>query len=322
MEKNQFRVTFRGVRGSIPTPSTADQIQDKLLKALELVRPDDLKDAVTRQAFVQSLPVEVRGCFGGNSSCVEVSLDGEHLVFDCGSGFRELGLAWMKCEFSRGQGQAHIFLSHTHWDHILGVPFFVPFYVRGNRFTIYSPLEDIGYRLEQQQAKEYFPVPFSAFSSDVQFQVLQGITECKVGDARITWKPMYHPGKSFAYRVEYMGKTLVYATDAEYKRLGKEDLKPAVDFFRDADLLIFDSQYTFSEGLEKEDWGHSSTFIGVDLAVEANVKKIAFYHHEPTYSDFKLADIFRQTEKYLKLVGPKNSLQMVLAAEGESIDLI
>ena len=133
---------------------------------------------------------------------------------------------------------------------------------------------------------------------------------------------MYHPGKCFAYRVDYKGKSVVYATDAEYKKLGSSDLKPAVEFFQDADLLIFDSMYTFSEGLEKEDWGHSSTFIGVDLAVEANVKQIAFFHHEPTYNDAKLVDIFRQTEKYLKLVAPKQDLKMFLSYEGLSVDLL
>ena len=114
---------------------------------------------------------------------------------------------------------------------------------------------------------------------------------------------------------------MVYATDEEYKKLGSSDLKHNVEFFRDADLLIFDSMYTFSEVLEKEDWGHSSKFIGVDLAVEANVKQIAFFHHEPTFSDFKLTDIFRQTEKYLKLVAPKYDLKMFLSYEGLSVDL-
>jgi ribonuclease BN (tRNA processing enzyme) len=111
-----------------------------------------------------------------------------------------------------------------------------------------------------------------------------------LGDVRITWHEMNHPGQCFSYRVEYRGKSFIYATDSEYKDLGDKSLKPTIEFFKDADLLVFDSQYTFIEGIEKEDWGHSSTFIGVDIALEAKVKKIAFYHHEPTYSDFKLVN--------------------------------
>jgi phosphoribosyl 1,2-cyclic phosphodiesterase len=233
-----------------------------------------------------------------------------------------LGQELMSTGFGRGQGKANLFFSHTHWDHILGIPFFVPFYIKGNQFTVHSPLPDIKERLEGQQNFEYFPIPFSIYGSDIGFVILENKTEHKIGDMTITWKAMYHPGKCFAYRVDYKGKSLVYATDAEYKKLGSSDLKPAFEFFRDADLLIFDSMYTFSEGLEKEDWGHSSTFIGVDLAVEANVKQIAFFHHEPTYNDAKLVDIFRQTEKYLKLVAPKQDLKMFLSYEGLSVDLL
>ena len=233
-----------------------------------------------------------------------------------------LGQELMATDFGRGQGKANVFFSHTHWDHILGIPFFVPFYIKGNQFTVNSPLPDIQERLEGQQKFEYFPIPFSIYASDIDFVVLENKTEQKIGDMAVTWKAMYHPGQCFAYRVDYKGKSVVYATDAEYKKLGSSDLKPAVEFFQDADLLIFDSMYTFSEGLEKEDWGHSSIFIGVDLALEANVKQIAFFHHEPTYSDFKLMDIFRQTEKYLKLVAPKQELKMFLSYEGLSVDLL
>ncbi|MBT5348562.1 MAG: MBL fold metallo-hydrolase [Nitrospina sp.] len=246
----------------------------------------------------------------------------ELLIFDAGSGIRMLGQELMATDFGRGQGKANVFFSHTHWDHILGIPFFVPFYIKGNQFTVNSPLPDIQERLEGQQKFEYFPIPFSIYASDIDFVVLENKTEQKIGDMAVTWKAMYHPGQCFAYRVDYKGKSVVYATDAEYKKLGSSDLKPAVEFFQDADLLIFDSMYTFSEGLEKEDWGHSSTFIGVDLALEANVKQIAFFHHEPTYSDFKLMDIFRQTEKYLKLVAPKQELKMFLSYEGLSVDLL
>ncbi len=322
MENDNFQVTFRGVRGSIPTPMNAGQVEEKLAKALEKAKPSDLKSAASRKAFINKLPIEIRGCFGGNSSCVEIAVNGEHLVFDGGSGLRELGLEWMKCEFGKGQGRAHIFFSHTHWDHILGVPFFVPFYIKGNRFDIYSPHPNIRERLVKQQDKEFFPVPFKAFSATIDFPDMGEKTNVEIGKTNIAWKEMYHPGKSFAYRVDFNGKSLIYATDAEYKKLSMEYLKPVVDFFHGADVLIFDAQYTFSEGLEKEDWGHSSTFIGVDLAVEAKVKKLVFFHHEPTYSDFKLMDIFGQTEKYLKLLGAKTPPQLMLAREGLTLDLM
>ena len=322
MSTNKFTVKFHGVRGSIPSPLVYEEVEEKLVQAFQKAKPEDLADEDSIKSFVQPLPHEIRGTFGGNSSCVSMQLDDELLIFDAGSGIRVLGQELMATEFGRGQGKANVFFSHTHWDHILGIPFFVPFYVKGNQFTVHSPLPDIQERLEGQQKFEYFPIPFSIYASDIDFVVLENKNEHKIGDMVIRWKAMYHPGQCFAYRVDYKGKSVVYATDAEYKKLGSSDLKPAVEFFQDADLLIFDSMYTFSEGLEKEDWGHSSTFIGVDLALEANVKQIAFFHHEPTYSDFKLMDIFRQTEKYLKLVAPKQDLKMFLSYEGLSVDLL
>jgi len=317
-----FQVIFRGVRGSIPTPVSAEQMQEKLAKALELATPEDLKDAASRQAFIDGLPMEIRACFGGNSSCVQVQAGEEMLIFDAGTGIRPLGLELMQCQFGKGQGRGHIFFSHTHWDHIQGFPFFVPLYVKGNHFTLNFPLANLHERLQGQQFHEFFPVPFEAYSASLEFTDLKDKCEIRIGDVRITWKEMYHPDKSFSYRVEYGGKSVIYATDAEYQNLSPEELKPNIDFFQDADLLIFDSMYTFGEGLEKRDWGHSSTFIGVDLAVDANVKQIAFYHHEPTYSDFKLVDILKQTEKYIKPIAPDSNLNMFLAYEGLTVDLM
>jgi phosphoribosyl 1,2-cyclic phosphodiesterase len=318
---SKFNVKFHGVRGSIPSPLGNEELEEKLIRAFQAADPENLANDDSIKSFVQGLPHEVRGTYGGNSSCVSMHIGDEWLIFDAGSGIRMLGQDLMVTEFGRGQGKASLFFSHTHWDHILGVPFFAPFYVKGNQFTAHSPLPDLRERLEGQQKSEYFPIPFSFYASDIDFVVLEDKTEQNIGDIKITWRAMFHPGQSFAYRVDYKGKSVVYATDAEYKKLGSSDLKNDVEFFRDVDLLIFDSMYAFSEVLEKEDWGHSSTFMGVDLAVEANVKQVAFFHHEPTYSDFKLMDIFHQTEKYLKLVAPKYDLKIFLSYEGLSVDL-
>ena len=323
MSKEIFKVNFHGVSGSIPRPLLGEEIEEKLTQAFQRARPENLVDKNSIKSFVQSLPHEIRGTFGGNSSCVSMQAGSELLIFDAGSGIRVLGESLMKTKFNRGEGRANLFFSHTHWDHILGIPFFPPFYVEGNQFTLHSPLPDIKKRLEGQQKSKYFPIPFSDYASDIDFVVLKNKLKHKIGNAVITWKEQYHPGKCFAYRVDYKGRSVVYATDSEYKKQGSKNFKSIVEFFRDADLLIFDSMYTLSKSLaEKEGWGHSTAFTGVDLAVKANVKQIAFFHHEPTHNDFKLVDILCQTEKYLEQVAPNQCLKMFLSYEGLSVNLL
>lgn len=297
-------------------------VREKLIHALEQATPANLKNAASREAFVDSLPAHLKSCYGGNSSCVHLQVGGHHVILDGGSGLRVLGNHLLTQEFGKGKGEAHMFLSHTHWDHIMGIPFFVPLYRKGNKINIYGSHSRLKERLAGQQSFDYFPVSFDSYLADIDIVSLTDKKECVLGDVRITWHEMNHPGQCFSYRVEYQGKSFIYATDSEYKDLGDQSLKPTIEFFKGADLLVFDSQYTFIEGVEKEDWGHSSTFIGVDIALEAKVKKIAFYHHEPTYSDFKLVHIFEQTKKYLKAIGSDNSLKMLLAQEGLTLDML
>lgn len=322
MDQDTFLVTFYGVRGSLPSPMVGADMREKLIKVLEEASPKDLKDDAAREGFVDNLPDHLKGCYGGNSSCIYLQVGGHHIIFDGGSGLRVLGDDLMGQEFGKGEGAAHLFLSHTHWDHIMGIPFFVPFYVEGNKVNFYGSHPRLKERLVGQQHFDYFPVSFDAYLADIDIISLADEKECVLGDVRITWHEMNHPGQCFSYRVEYQGKSFIYATDAEYKDLGDESLKPTIDFFKDADTLVFDSQYTFIEGVEREDWGHSSTFIGVDIALEAKVKQIAFTHHEPTYSDFKLLSIFEQTEKYLKALGADHPLEMLLAREGLTLDML
>ena len=130
MTENVFKVNFHGVRGSIPSPLKPEEVEEKLLRAFQKAQSEDLRDENSIRDFVSSLPNEIKGTFGGNSSCVSMEVNGERLIFDAGSGIRMLGQSLMGSEFGRGQGKANLFFSHTHWDHILGIPFFVPFYIK------------------------------------------------------------------------------------------------------------------------------------------------------------------------------------------------
>ena len=147
----KFNVKFYGVRGSIPSPLGNEELEEKLIRAFQAADPENLANDDSIKSFVQSLPHEVRGTYGGNSSCVSMQIGDEWLIFDAGSGIRMLGQDLMATEFGRGEGKANLFFSHTHWDHILGIPFFAPFYIKGNQFKAHSPLADLKERLEGQQ---------------------------------------------------------------------------------------------------------------------------------------------------------------------------
>ena len=312
-----MQVKFWGVRGSLPAPVNSDRIKDKIIRALELAKGVDLDDVTAIRDFVDSLPPEIRGTSGGNTSCVEINVAGKRLIMDAGSGLRELGLDYMKREFGVGQGNAHIFISHTHWDHIQGFPYFIPAYIPGNRFIIYSPKKDIEAKFAVQQIdQDMFPKRLDDMAGGKEFVTISG-EGIDLGGVFVDCIVLHHPGGSWAYRIKAEGKTLIYATDGEYQDLSPDALQPYLDFYAGADAIIFDAMYTFSESVAKQGWGHSTSLIGVDIAVKTGIKKLILFHHEPTYDDRTLRNIVEKTAQYYSLVRERGNLEIVLAVEGD-----
>ncbi|MBF0528192.1 MAG: MBL fold metallo-hydrolase [Deltaproteobacteria bacterium] len=314
-----MRIKFWGVRGSIPTPINTDSITDKITRALSLAKGVNLDDPEAIKSFVDSLPMEIKGTCGGNTSCVEVNLAGHNLIFDAGSGLRELGLHYMQGPFGRGQGVAHFFMSHTHWDHIQGFPFFIPAYIPGNKFYVYSPKKDLQAKFTTQQIdQDMFPMKLDQMASTKEF-VSIGPEGVSLDGITVDCILLHHPGGSYAYRIKAENKILVYATDGEYQDLSFTALQRYLDFFSQADVLIFDSMYTFSESMVKEGWGHSSSLVGVDMAVKTGVKNLVLFHHEPTYHDSQLVEILEKTTQYYSLVRENSHLEVTLAIEGQEL---
>jgi len=310
-------IRFWGVRGSIATPLTNAELEVKIETAVKLGIKEGITDDGQVPGFLESLPLHIRRTVGGDTACVEVQAGGKILILDAGTGLRRLGLDLIK----RSGGnpiEAHILMTHTHWDHISGIPFFVPAFSSENNLTFYSPFPGLKERLARQQNAEYFPAPLSpAF----RFVRLSEHKQFHIGDVKIEIFPLNHPGGSYSYRITYGNKTIVYATDSEYKELSANSLKPFADFFHGADMLIFDAQYTMLDNVEKEDWGHSNVFTGIDMAIEAKVKKLAFIHHEPGYNDEKLYKILLKAKEYVDINQPKVPLELLLAYEGLSMTI-
>lgn len=248
--------------------------------------------------------------YGGNTSCVEIrSNSGTLIICDSGTGIRDLGLDLL----SRGKEvHAHLLLSHTHWDHIQGWPFFAPAFAPGNEFTIHA-LAGVNQNLERVLASQmeyaYFPVTLDAMSAKIDFhEVREG--EFAAEDVKITTHFLNHTTLCMGYRISADGRTVVYATDTEPHGLrlepglakvgaGKgrrphlihEEDRRLAEFVAGADLLIMDGQYTDEEYPYKVGWGHATTGYATDVAVSGKAGRLALFHHDPTRADWSVDEI-------------------------------
>lgn len=319
-----MRVRLWGTRGSIPSTLHISEIEAKL-KATLLTAGQvglNLSDPNVVDSFVTSLPFALRGTTGGDTSCLEVRSKGNLIIFDCGSGMRLLGQSLMKEEFGRGQGVAHIFLCHTHWDHMMGWPFFIPAYIPGNQFYIYGVHPDLEARFRlQQTAPSMFPISLDYQASKKHFVILEEEETIEIGQTRVSNMRFHHPGHSYGYRVEDDDSVFIYAGDSEYKTLDHETTRHAVEFFRDANALVFDAMFSLRESYQKEDWGHSSAIAGADLATRAGVRQLLLFHHDPYATDEEIWSLRDQAQKYLEQHPERPPCQVIVAYDGLELEL-
>jgi phosphoribosyl 1,2-cyclic phosphodiesterase len=273
-----MKVRFWGVRGSIPVPG-----------------------ATTNR-------------YGGNTSCVEVRPGGGPLiVIDAGTGIRRLGKALLHSEFGEGKGAAHLLISHTHWDHIQGLPFFAPLYVPGNDVRIYALQRDDTHLRAVFRCvtdEPYFSVPFDSVQAAVSFCELTDTTRFQIDGVHVQCTRLNHPWIAIAYRLESDGASVCYVSDTapfrnillehEFVRqpppLG-EPLPPAhvaklvamregvVSLCRNADVVIYDTMFTQEEYALRPHWGHSSPEDAIEIIREAGARKLVLFHHDPTRTD-------------------------------------
>jgi phosphoribosyl 1,2-cyclic phosphodiesterase len=305
-----MRVKFWGVRGSIPCPGGST----------------------------------VK--YGGNTPCIELRLGTTDrlIIVDAGSGIRELGIHMMSHDLPKGPIQTEIFLTHTHWDHIMGFPFFTPIYLPGTRLKVYGPVtyedESLAEIVGGQLSYRYFPVREAELASNIEYIDLKE-EHLDLGDGvSVATKYLNHPVLCLGYRFECEGKVLctaydtepfqnVFCTDpndlsydeavaCEGKQVAGEENQRVRDFFRGADLLIHDTQYTEEEyRSSKTGWGHSPVEHAIASARESKVKRLALFHHEPVRSDAKIDEL---AKKYCER-DVAGGLEVFFAREGMELEL-
>jgi phosphoribosyl 1,2-cyclic phosphodiesterase len=305
-----MKIRFWGVRGSIPCPG-----------------PNTQK-------------------YGGNSACIELRVGPENrlIIIDAGSGIRDLGTSLMKNDLAKGPIITSIFLSHTHWDHIMGFPYFTPIYIPGTKMIVYGPvifeddpLEDV---VGGQMKYRYFPVNMGELRSEIEYVRLKETPGIDLGQGlRVMTKLLNHPITALGYRFEYKGKALCTCYDTEPFRnlfitnpadpnydeamamegeeVAREQNQVMEDFFAGADLLIHDSQYTEKEYRNgRVGWGHSTFEHVVAAANRAGVKKLALFHHDPDRTDMELDGL---ADTYCR--PGQGETEVLLAREGMEIVL-
>jgi diguanylate cyclase (GGDEF)-like protein len=272
-------------------------------------------------------PGERTARFGGNTACTEIRTpDGTVIVLDCGTGARELGLHLTQT--LKPPIHLHLFIGHTHWDHIQGFPFFVPAFIPGVELNVYAPLgfqQSLEEAMAGQMEYSYFPVKLRDLRSRIHFTELEeGFF--RVSDVLVETQYLNHTAPTIAYRITGGGTTIAYVTDHEpFWKLQDGILHHPGDqrhvaFMRGADLVIHDAQYTDEEYRQRVGWGHSTIEYAVDVAMEAGARRVALFHHDPTHDDATMARLEAAAQERARAAG--SSIEVFAAREGMELTLI
>ncbi|MDR0400309.1 MAG: MBL fold metallo-hydrolase [Treponema sp.] len=301
-----FYTRLWGVRGSIPTPGPTTVL------------------------------------YGGNTACLEIRAGKRLLIVDLGTGVKPLGDWLIENELKEHPIEADVFITHTHWDHIMGFPMFAPVFIPGTRLKIWGSASYEGDSLEKiigvQLSHQYWPVRLDELSASIEYEEIKQGSRDLGGGLSLKTKHLNHPILCLGYRFEYEGKSIVTAFDTEpfssalptdkndpaynEEAARKEELaaesenRRMLEFIKEADILIHDAQYTEKEYSQHRGWGHSSYEAAINQALEAGVKKLVCFHHEPRRGDEELAAL----EAEFRGRYASESLEIVMAREGMTLE--
>lgn len=300
-------VEYFGVRGSIPRPLSSATVLQRILSAsktgAESISVKDLK----------KMAKDGRLGYGGNTSCVMVSEGDFHLIIDAGTGIRGVGEQLSKLPLDQ---DVHILLTHLHWDHIQGLPFFAPLYQAGRTVHIYSSVSEdrIDRSLEDQWVSPYFPVPRHAIPCELKIHHFKKKT--KVGPFSIESINMLHPDPTFGYKVSASGKSYAHFSDTELTMMNASKAKAYQNFLKNVDLLTADSQFDDLEAQIHTGWGHSCAKAFIDLVEGCSVKTLAMFHYNPQETEEKIDELFKAGKKHLRSTIPQGT-KLICAIEGQ-----
>ncbi|GGB56280.1 MBL fold metallo-hydrolase [Blastomonas aquatica] len=304
-------------------------MQEKVANALLAASGRRFADINEARGFTRNeLDFATGGTFGGATTCVEIeagdpAAGDPYIICDMGSGLRGFGLdAMRRCAGGHARVY-HFFMSHLHWDHIMGFPFFVPAFDPNAHIIIHSGHADAETALRRQQEEISFPVAFDWLRAKIEFVTLSAGEVYQIGSVQVEVMEQHHSHSSFGYRfTDAAGKVAVFSTDSEHKMEKMHGEADVEQFFSQADLVICDTMYSLADSVSmKEDWGHSSNIVAIDLCHGARAKRLALFHHEPVYSDADIARMHAESIRYEELTREHAPLEVLCAYDGLEVVL-
>jgi phosphoribosyl 1,2-cyclic phosphodiesterase len=294
-----MQIKIWGARGSLPSPHTPAALESQIRTLFQEFFDKGHKKAADLPKFFEELPRHRLGGYGGNTPCIEIkSKSGQQVILDGGSGIRTLGYEMLGGPCGKGQGELHIFFTHFHWDHLIGLPFFTPIFIPGNKIHVYAVQHDLQDVFKAVFKKPYFPVALEHLASKIQYHALEPRKPFQVGDITLTPYQLDHPDPCWGFRVESGGRVYSHCVDTECTRVSRDQLGPDLPLYQGADVMVFDAQYTLMETIEKVNWGHAAASLGLDIAMREGIKRVYFMHHDPASTNEKIAAAEAQARRY------------------------
>ena len=322
-----MKVKVHGGRGSCAVAIRPSRIEEITRTVFEFAMEKGIHSWEQLKIALAKEPRAFHQIYGGATTCVEVMhpAAGMPIFIDAGTGFTSAGTdpasGLNNPRFKSHNGQAAILLTHTHWDHIIGLPTVEQVFKPGNTFHFYGVHKDLRSRIAPLFVEEQFPVPFRFVEPNFRFHQIPLGEDIKIGALDVSHFAQVHPGGSFAYRISDGKKVFVLATDTELRKIEPPHMQPGNNMYTNADVLMLDAQFSPEDFEKASDYGHASIFMAVDFAVREKTKRLYLFHQSPTYSDTTIQQQLDRARSYLKERHPQSKLIVEMTIEEQVIEV-
>ncbi len=290
-----MQLKFWGTRGSNPVAYNDSNLRALFRDTIVQCRESGVSSLDDLLKFLDRPELPYPITYGGNTPCVELRQGDQSLIVDMGTGLREAGTL----HFGRRK-EFIIFLTHLHWDHLIGLPFFLPVFAPGHRLIIYHVHKSAPDSIRNLFNGINFPLTFNMLRSEFEFRKLEPYETVTHDEFDVTPFVLDHPGGCYGYRFESKGTSAAIGFDGSYTRVSRKDMGADLRFYQNLDILVFDAQYAMEELMNKFDWGHCAPNVGIDLALREGIKALALIHHDPWATRSKIRVAHDEAMEYLR----------------------